>query len=294
MKEILKCPICGYEEFSEFLKLKDYFLTGEEFRILKCENCEFLFTNPQPEIENLQLYYQSDNYISHSGSKKGILNRYYHTGRNYAVKLKHNLVTKYASGSKVIDIGCGTGELLMQFKRNNWETYGIEPNGKARVIAREKNNIQVGEEEDLETLKSGTFDVVMMWHVLEHVADLNKKIRQVKKIMKKEGTFFVALPNCKSRDASIYGKYWAAYDVPRHLYHFTQNTTRTLFNNFQMDIEKIIPMKLDAYYISLLSEKYRNGKINWTRALINGFRSNRYARKNNTEYSSLIYVVKNI
>jgi len=276
------------------MELKDHFLTQEEFGISECTNCGFLFTNPQPDKNRLQDYYRSEEYISHSGSKKGILNRYYHTGRSFTVKQKYKMVTRLASGSKVIDIGCGTGELLQEFKKNEWETYGIEPSELASSIAREKYGLTVGGEEDLYHAGSNIYDVVMMWHVLEHVADLNERIKQVQKVMKKEGTFFVALPNCKSLDAAIYREYWAAYDVPRHLYHFTRKSAHNLFNKHQMQIENILPMKIDAYYISLLSEKYRKGKISYVRALINGFRSNYFARKNNNEYSSLIYVIKNM
>ena len=293
MENIEHCQICGHSEFTVYLELRDWFLTQEYFVICRCNHCDFHFTNPRPFGVDLNRYYQSEDYISHTTQKLSILNRMYLIARYIAVRSKFKRIVKLAKGKSILDIGCGTGELLNHFKNNGWQTMGIEPNEKARNFATSKYNLDIYEESEIKNIMPYSYDVITMWHVLEHVVDLNKRIEDIKRILKKGGTLFVALPNHRALDAKIYEKHWAAYDVTRHLYHFSRSTTKKLFEKHQLTVNEIIPMKQDAYYICLLSEKYKNGKINYLRGFLNGLRSNRYARKNNNEYSSLIYVIKN-
>ncbi len=293
MEEIRKCLICANDKFKKYIDCKDYFLSKENFTILECENCGFRFTNPRPSTNNLSKYYKSDNYISHSNSKKGLINLAYQIARHYTLKKKFNLINKYISGNKILDVGCGTGEFLNYFKKHNWSTFGIEPNENARKFAIEKYNLKVKDENSFSDFKNDSFDVITMWHSLEHIYFLKETIFEIKRLLKNNGTLFIALPNCNCFDAKIYKEYWAGYDVPRHLYHFTPTSVKLLFKKYNFIIENIIPLKFDAYYISLLSEKYKNGYTNYIKAFINGIRSNNYARKNNNDYSSLIYIIKN-
>ncbi len=293
MEKITKCPICNGSDFSIHLELEDHFLSKEKFNIDKCSNCGFLLTNPRPEKDQLYNYYKSNEYISHTNNKKGFFNRIYQIVRNYTLSKKYKLISNYKSGESILDIGCATGEFLSVFKKNNWLTKGIEPDIKARNLAKENHGLEVFDETELDKIDETSIDVITMWHVLEHVPDINHRLLQLKNIIKKDGTIFIAVPNPESWDAQKYNKYWAAYDAPRHLYHFSQKAIKELAAKHSFKIIDTIPMKFDSYYVSLLSEKYQANSMRMFRAIISGFKSNRLAKKNNKNYSSLIYVLVN-
>jgi 2-polyprenyl-3-methyl-5-hydroxy-6-metoxy-1,4-benzoquinol methylase len=292
MQIIKYCPVCKNITFIEFLKGKDYFLTGEEFTIVECSGCGFRFTNPRPDEKEILRYYDSPDYIAHDAEKVNLLKAIYTTIRKIALRNKYAIVNKYSHGNVLLDIGCGTGEFLNYCGKKNFDTTGIEPNEKARRFAREHLGLKIFDESKLDDFSPAAFDVITMWHVLEHVHKLNERMSRIKQLLKPEGTLIIALPDCDSWDAAKYQYFWAAYDLPRHLYHFTQDTMQKLASNNGFFIDSIIPLKFDAFYISLLSEKYFSGKQNYFRAFINGIRSNINARKNENNYSSLIYICK--
>lgn len=294
MEVLRNCKICGSTEFTTYLECSDFFFTKEKFILVSCNTCGFVFINPRPETEKLQYYYHSDEYISHSGNKKGLVNSIYLKIRNYTHHKKLHLVEKRSNGKNILDIGCGSGELLKLFKDNKWEVLGVEPNTNARNFAITSLRIKVIDEPELSSIPSQSMNVITMWHVLEHVSDLNLRMSELKRIIKNDGVIIIAVPNYRSYDASYYGKYWAAYDVPRHLYHFSQDTMKKLLLKHQFEIIDIKPMKFDSYYVSMLSEKYLNGKQNIIKALLVGLKSNCKAKKNKMNYSSLIYIVKNL
>jgi len=292
LKNIKKCPVCGSEKQHSFLDAKDHNVSKDIFTIVECEDCSFRYTNPIPTEDTIGEYYKSENYVSHSGTKKGLVNKVYHIVRNRAIKQKENLATKHSNGKTILDIGCGTGDFLGHCKSQNWKTLGLEPDDSARKIALEKNQIEARKLEHLYELDENTFDVISMWHVLEHVYNLNQDIKQYKKILKNDGTLIVAVPNCSSKDAEHYKSNWAAYDLPIHLYHFRPDNMKQLFANHGMEVVQILPMKFDSYYISMVSEKYKGG--NYVSGFWNGFMSNLKANTKNNKYSSQIYVIKQV
>jgi 2-polyprenyl-3-methyl-5-hydroxy-6-metoxy-1,4-benzoquinol methylase len=292
MEKLSFCPVCGKLNFSPFLQSSDFFLTKEEYMIVSCNSCGMKFVNPRPDASEIGKYYESPDYVSHDAGKKNGLNFLYRLIRNISIKKKHKLVKEHAKGKKLLDIGCGTGEFIFFCKQNGFNVKGIEPGEKPRSFARTEYKLDVYEEAYLSQLVLQEFDVITLWHVLEHVHLLYERMKKIVEIMNPDGTLIIAVPNCDSWDAHYYGKFWAAYDLPRHLYHFSQETMKILAQKHTLKIERIIPMKLDAFYISLLSEKYATGKQNYFRAVINGFRSNCFARRNKKNYSSLIYVLK--
>jgi 2-polyprenyl-3-methyl-5-hydroxy-6-metoxy-1,4-benzoquinol methylase len=293
MELLSHCPVCNSDIFSEFLLVKDYFLTQEEFTIVECSSCGFKFVNPRPDSESIGRYYESPEYVSHSSSGGGFLTNIYTRVRKLTHKKKYNLVNKYSDPGNILDIGCASGELLNLFKINNWKSFGIEPNEKARNFAIETFGLNIKPEAEIKNLPDQFFDVIMMWHVLEHVHLLHDRIQDLNRLLKPGGTIFIAVPNCDSYDAKYYGKFWAAFDVPRHLYNFTPSTIKILFEKNGFKIEKILPMKFDSYYVSLLSEKYKNKKSKYLAAFFTGLKSNRKARKTEKTSSSQIFVVKN-
>lgn len=292
MKVLNNCPACNSTQFKSHLEVEDYLLSHELFTILRCESCEFVFTNPIPSKKDLDKYYQSDEYISHSSSSKSIFDKIYFFIRNYTIRKKYSLINKYIRSGNILDIGCATGEFLNYFKTKGWKTLGIEPNESARKTASEKFSLSVYPEEFLTNIENNTIDVITMWHVLEHVLDLKVRIQQLKKLIKKNGVLLIAVPNIDSKDAKIYGKHWAALDVPRHLYHFSQSSIQNIFNNEGFELIKTHPMIFDSFYISLISEKYKTGKSNYIKAIFNGLKSNYYGAFHNNNYSSIIYVLK--
>ena len=290
--EVLKnCPVCGSQKFDPFISGKDYFLTGEVFNIVKCHDCGFRFTNPRPKAENLGKYYESTYYISHSDSRKGLFASVYQMVRKYTLSRKLALISKFQQKGEILDIGCATGQFLNYMAEHGWNTTGIEPDEKTRVHAISEYGLKVYPEEQLNVLQKSSFDVITMWHVLEHVAELNTRTEQLKNLLKPQGTLIIAVPNCNAYDAKKYGEFWAGYDLPRHLYHFTKEDVKLLLENHGFTIVNIMPMRFDAFYVSLLSEKYKSGKMRWLPALWNGFWSNMKSGQKK-DHSSLIYVIK--
>ncbi|UWY29238.1 class I SAM-dependent methyltransferase [Flavobacterium sp. TR2] len=273
-----------------FLTVKDHSVSKEIFDLYYDEELDMLITSPQPELQNLGKYYESEDYISHTDNKRSLFEKAYHFVKNIALKNKLNLInSQQPQKGKLLDIGAGTGDFLLTAKNDGWETIGVEPSDRAKNIAKEKGISFV---EEISALESNSLDVITMWHVLEHVPNLEHQIRELKRLLKPTGTLIVAVPNYKSFDAGHYETFWAAYDVPIHFWHFSKKSIQLLFERVDMKLEKILPMKFDSFYVSLLSEKYKTGKMNYIKAFFVGLRSN-WKAKSTKEYSSHIYVLKN-
>jgi 2-polyprenyl-3-methyl-5-hydroxy-6-metoxy-1,4-benzoquinol methylase len=273
-----------------FLTVTDYSVSKETFELYYDQDLDLLITSPQPSPENLGRYYESNDYISHTDSKRSLFEKAYHFVKGIALKNKLNLINNCSSiKGNLLDIGAGTGDFLLTAKQNGWNTIGVEPSEKAKGIAVGKG-IQFSD--STEELESNSFDVITMWHVLEHVPNLEIQIKELKRLVKPNGTIIIAVPNFKSYDAKYYGKFWAAFDVPIHFWHFSKTSIKLLFQKEDIKLEKVLPMKFDSFYVSLLSEKYKNGKMNFVKAIWIGLVSNWKANWS-LEYSSHIYVLKN-
>ncbi|RYJ39839.1 Type 11 methyltransferase [Flavobacterium anhuiense] len=273
-----------------FLTVKDHSVSKEIFDLYYDEELDMLVTSPQPELQNLGKYYESEDYISHTDNKRSLFEKAYHFVKNIALKNKLNLInSQQPKKGKLLDIGAGTGDFLLTAKNDGWETIGVEPSDRAKNIAKEKGISFV---EEISALESNSLDVITMWHVLEHVPNLEHQIQELKRLLKPTGTLIVAVPNYKSFDAGHYETFWAAYDVPIHFWHFSKKSIQLLFERVDMKLEKILPMKFDSFYVSLLSEKYKTGKMNYIKAFFIGLKSN-WKAKSSKEYSSHIYVLKN-
>lgn len=271
-----------------YLTCQDHLVSSEQFTLMHNPDYDLLLTQPQPAANKIGRYYQSASYISHTDAKKNLMDRVYQMVKKKMLSKKIKLIEKeHPEKGSLLDIGAGTGDFLKTAEQNKWTVKGVEPNAKARKIAQEKGLSILS---DSSALKEELFDVISMWHVLEHVPDLEKQIETLDKHLKKNGTLYIAVPNYKSYDARNYGKFWAAYDVPRHLWHFSQTSIKKIFLEKGFCLEALLPLKYDAYYVSLLSESHK-GKSNPIRAFFTGFISNWKARQTK-EYSSLIYVLK--
>lgn len=294
MKEINICPVCDGKRFRSRVATKDFTITQQTFFVTQCEDCGLGITSPRPTDEQLGMYYQSEEYISHTERNTSIFDSIYRLARKYTLQWKYNLIREHSPGTTLLDFGCGTGEFLQYIEQQGYAVQGVEPSEKARSIAIKKVptaklNASVDE-------VHGTFDIITLWHVLEHIPDLNKTLQQLTSHLSANGTILIAVPNINSWDSAYYNNYWAAYDTPRHLWHFTQECLPVLLKKHGLRMIGTRPMKLDAFYVSLLSEKYlrsRKHSIGGTiNAIVNGLRSNLKAQKTG-EYSSLIYIVRN-
>ncbi len=271
-----------------YIKTKDYTLTNEEFKLYYNKELDLLFTKPIPI--NLEKYYESDDYISHTDSRKSLIDKIYQYVKNYSLKQKLKLINSFNLKNKeLLDIGAGTGDFINICKNNGWNVTGVEPSKKANEIASTKGLVL---KKELNEIEGEQYDVITMWHVLEHIPNLETYILKLKKLLKKDGVLIVAVPNYKSFDANHYKQFWAAYDVPRHLWHFSKTAISKIFSTVAIKLEKEIPMKFDSYYVSLLSEKYKKSSLPLFKAFYIGFKSNFKAMKTK-EYSSLIYILKN-
>ena len=276
-----------------YLKVKDHLVSGKEFKLVYNSEFDFLETIPQPSMEKLPDYYNSEDYISHTNLKRNLFEKTYHLVKKISLKRKLELINSFTSKEKnLLDVGCGTGDFLQIAKQNNWNVSGIEPNKQARSIANNKTDNSVFEVEQLLNFKENTFNVITLWHVLEHLPNLDKQISILKKILKPNGTLIIAVPNYKSYDAKYYKEHWAAFDVPRHLWHFSKASISKLVSKESMRVVKVKPMFFDAFYVSLLSEKYKSGKMNLIKGFWVGLISNLKALESK-EASSLIYIIKN-
>ncbi len=276
-----------------YLKVKDHSVSSEEFQLLLNNEFGYLETSPQPSSEKLPKYYKSEDYISHTDTKRNLFEKVYHIIRRISLKRKLKLINSFSSEEKkLLDVGCGTGDFIQIAQQNNWTVSGIEPNKDAREIANSKTNDSVYNIEQLLEFPKQSFDVISLWHVLEHLPNLEEQISILNSLLKENGRLIIAVPNYKSYDAMYYKNFWAAFDAPRHLWHFSRESISKLFSKENMKVVETHPMKFDSYYVSLLSEKYKSGWMNIFNAFRIGFVSNIKAKRIG-EYSSLIYVIKN-
>ena len=276
-----------------FIKVKDHSVSGELFDLIENKTYGYLETVPKPSLDKLPEYYKTEDYISHTDSKRNLLEKVYHSVREISLKQKLKLIDSFQTTHKnLLDYGCGTGDFLKTAHQNGWHVSGIEPNEDARLIANKKTNQAVLDLSQIKTFKPQSFDVITLWHVLEHIPNLQEQILVLKSLLKPNGVLIIAVPNYNSYDAKHYQQFWAAYDVPRHLWHFSQTSISNLFKPVNLKIEFTKPMLFDSYYVSLLSEKYKSGHMNIFKAFWTGFVSN-YKARSTKEHSSLIYVLKN-
>lgn len=273
-----------------YIKVQDYSVSKENFELLLDSDLELLKTHPQPAMDSLGKYYESEDYISHTDAKRSLFEKIYHLVKSYSLLKKVALLNSlHKQRGSLLDIGAGTGDFLVTAKASGWQTIGIEPNENAKKLAISKG---ISFKKNIESIDNQLFDVITMWHVLEHVPDVEHQIKELKRLLKPNGTIIIAVPNYKSFDAQHYGEHWAAYDVPRHLWHFSKKSIEKLVSRENLKLVKILPMVFDSFYVSLLSEKYKNGKMNFIKAIWVGLKSNIKA-VNSKEYSSHIYIIKN-
>jgi SAM-dependent methyltransferase len=288
--------VCGSPDLHDKLRVQDKSVSQETFTIQQCAACGFQFTNPRPDAASIGRYYESDAYVSHNSAAQGLVNRVYKVARYFTVRRKVALIAKLNGGrpGQLLDYGCGTGHFLAGAKRAGWQVTGLEPNARARHDAAARVGQPILEASALAGLAPGSFDIISLWHVLEHVHALHDTLNELINKLKAGGKLLIAVPNAESLDAQHYRQNWAAYDVPRHLYHFAPDPMRRLLASHGLRLVQTLPLVLDAYYISMLSERHlaperAGGPLAVLKA---GYKSNQYAAQHGGHYSSVLYVAE--
>ncbi|MEJ7626961.1 MAG: class I SAM-dependent methyltransferase [Ferruginibacter sp.] len=291
-----ECPVCKNLSINYSFTAKDNTVSYELFEVWKCAQCSLLFTQDIPAEDEIGKYYNSLNYISHSDTKEGFVNQAYHTVRSVALTGKKKLIEKSTgiAAGNILDVGCGTGAFLNTMKKGGWQVTGVEPDEGARQKADSLYSIKPLPSSELFNLNKASFNAITLWHVLEHVHRLHDYIHQIKTLLTARGQLFIALPNHTSTDAMNYKENWAAFDVPRHLYHFSPYSMNILMNLHGLQIKEMKPMWFDSFYVSMLSEKYKNGENNYFNAGISAVASNVNAFINKEKSSSVIYIIEKI
>lgn len=291
MVEVAECPVCTSKDFAEHYTCQDTTVSHETFNIKICPNCTLAITSPRPEEKDLGKYYLSTDYISHSGKTSGLIGRAYNVARKFTLNWKYRLVAFHSKKGTLLDYGCGTGEFLNTMQQRGWDVGGLEPSEIARNKAMQLTGKIIAETHEQLPIKR--YNAITLWHVLEHVPDLNLVLQKLKNSLHHNGTIFIAVPNYQSPESLHYKNDWAGYDVPRHLWHFSKKSMELLLDQNNFKLHAVCPMLLDAYYISLLSEKNRGntGLRGIVRAIIQGMHSNAAAKKT-SNHSSLIYIAK--
>lgn len=289
-----ECPLCKSKAIAKRFSCKDHFATGEMFDIFQCNECEFVFTQNIPDEKEIAPYYSSPAYISHSNTKKGVVNKLYHIVRSIMLRRKVSLVKKltFLQNGRIVDYGAGTGYFARAMQKKGWNVTAIEKSKQAREFSKEQFGFELLPEEALKDIESNTVDVVTLWHVMEHIQQIDDFWEELNRILEDTGIAIIAVPNCTSYDAENYGEHWAAYDVPRHLWHFSPSTIMRLGEKHGFILERQYPMLFDGFYISLLSEGYKGRCLKTLRGFWNGFLGLCATLDKCSASSSIIYVFR--
>ena len=288
------CPLCGGQQLEHALTCTDHYASGETFEVVRCAHCGFQMTQNAPVEAKIGKYYETPDYISHSDTQKGMMNRVYHWVRQFMLSRKASLVkqaSKMSTGT-LLDYGTGTGYFANAMAQKQWTVKAIEKSPQARAFAKERFGLDVDAETALPLYEPQTFDVITLWHVLEHVEHLNEMWETLHKILKDRGVLIMAVPNPDSYDAQKYGKWWAAYDVPRHLWHFRPSVMQQFGAKHGFILEERIPMPFDAFYVSMLTEKYKGSKFSFIKGMLTGTCAWFSALGKKERSSSMIYVFR--
>lgn len=291
---IKACPLCGGTQLEHTLTCVDHYASGEAFYLCRCSACGFLFTQDFPAEAEIGRYYETPDYISHSDTRKGLVNTLYHWVRTVMLGRKARLVMNEAHRrrGRLLDIGTGTGYFAHAMDERGWRVDAIEKNAQARAFAKEHFGLKVLPDDAWASLQEGAYDVITLWHVMEHLEHLNDTWERLYRLLSPKGVLIVAVPNCSSFDAHKYGGQWAAYDVPRHLWHFTPGTMQQFGAKHGFILAERHPMPFDAFYVSMLTEKYMHHNLPFVRGLLTGTLAWFSALVRKDRSSSLIYVFR--
>lgn len=288
-EHLIHCPSCQSTDFTSIGEIKDYYYSQDSFPIVSCKNCSLVFTQNRPNAESIGAYYDSANYASHDGSKKkSMFLQVYVAARNYMLKKKHDLVRPFKpEWSRVLDYGAGEGYFVEYLLKKGKQVEGIEPSNVARSNFYSRNG-QPMYSNLVELPKEKTFQVITLWHVLEHIHTLKETMQSLVDKLESKGIIVIAVPNQNSLDKKVFGNYWAAWDVPRHLYHWSPDSLSTFMSGFGLQNIHTNQLPLDPIYIGMISAKY--AKKSSIHGIWQGIRSYFHGKQNPKNGSTLLSI----
>jgi 2-polyprenyl-3-methyl-5-hydroxy-6-metoxy-1,4-benzoquinol methylase len=295
LETLENCPSCGGSRFIDKLSCTDHTYSKKAFTIVECQSCGLHFTNPRPSEKDIGVYYDNPEYVSHTDTNKGLMFTLYGLVKRYTLSKKRKLLERLSANKTVLDYGAGSGDFSNELASSGWKVSSFEPDSKARQLIMNKNS-SIELVDSLDSLNDKSKSIIALWHVLEHVHRLDTTIDSFHRILTDDGRLIIAVPNHSSYDAKYYMQNWAAYDVPRHLYHFNPETIVTLMQSRGFRLVDMKPLWFDSYYVSLLSEKNSsNGGLlksilGWGRASVIGSISNLQALTDTKNCSSVTYI----
>jgi 2-polyprenyl-3-methyl-5-hydroxy-6-metoxy-1,4-benzoquinol methylase len=288
------CPLCASDKTGFQIRCKDYFISKEDFSIFKCSACGFTFTQDYPEENEIARFYESDDYISHSDTTRSFSDKLYRLARNVMLRKKRRLIISVTGLKKgaILDIGSGTGYFAGTMKKTGWLVRGIEINEKARNFSMSQFKLNILTPDKIPSLEKESFDCITLWHVLEHFHDPFNYFSEISRLLKPGAVCIVALPNCNSYDAKYYDRFWAAWDVPRHLWHFNPHSFSLFSEKAGLSLEKLRSLPLDVFYISTLSEKYKGSGLSFMKGISKAIIFAYLSVFNRQKSSSLVYIMR--
>ena len=284
-----RCPACGSPDIGSYTTITDHYYSKENFDIAACKGCGLRFTQNRPAPEEIGRYYDSENYASHdSGKKASVFLKVYQMARDYMLGLKFNLVRQFKPEWKqVLDYGTGEGFFTEYLLKKGKDASGIEPS----AVARENFKSRTGKTlfEDIDALPADkTFQVITLWHVLEHIHTLRETMEKLTERLEQKGIIVIAIPNQKAKDLEAFGPHWAAWDVPRHLYHWDTDSLSAFMKSLGLVRIHTGQLPLDPFYIGMISARYAGkGAVS---GILTGLKSYFHGKSNPAEGSTLLTI----
>ncbi len=294
MVHVARCPACGGERTDAYLQVRDHLVSGEEFTLARCTRCSLVITQNHPTPDAIAGYYETGQYISHAAGARSFGDHIYFLVRRYMLGRKRKMISRQTQGRRLLDIGAGAGHFVAHLRHHGWDAYGVEPGRQARAAAELLHGLSLDTPDAIPQMPACSFDVVTMWHVLEHVHEPQTYLEHVHRLLTDDGLVVIAVPNPSSYDAQYYGRFWAAWDVPRHLWHFSRRSMETLLDRSGFRITASRSMPFDAFYVALRSEQYRrrHALSAWVWGAVLGLKGWLAGMSNVERASSVMYFVR--
>ena len=293
-QDFTPCPLCGASGQMPYADCIDFTVSKESFILLRCPQCGVVFTsNPPKESETIR-YDTLDLKLKLGDSPRGLTDKLYYYVRHRMLRKKASIVESqsYRTGGTLLNYGAKTGYFSHYMERRGWKVTSIEKYHEERQFSLETFHHRMYDVSEMDRLTPETFDVITLWHVFEHCYNPNGLLNRFYRLLRPGGILLIACPNICSTDAMHYGANWAAYNVPRHLWHFNPTSLSNLLNKHGFTLMHRQKLSYDCFYISVLSEKNKNSKMPFLRGMWFGMRCWFISLARLDKSSSLVYVFR--
>lgn len=244
--EYVSCNLCSSDSFTTLFTLRDTLsLTNEIFRLVTCNQCGLVYLNPRPSAEQLDTFYPEEYWWRRGKKTNNVLSKlarnFEEWYRTYLLNTEVRLLKKMLNkGSKILDVGCGRGDILYLCKRSGFETYGIELSEKAARNARIEYGLDVYQGSLFEIdFGPNYFDAITFYHVFEHLPDSLRVLKKANRMLKDEGILVIQIPNIDSLQFKLFSKRWFGLSIPQHFYHFSSRTIEEMLKKANFEIVNI-------------------------------------------------------